>query len=125
MVVVALVPGLALADGGYFTTYSHHINKGEVELMLMADYTRPSEANREEGQRDYFSQMMELDMHLTNQFAFELMVESFQQPQGRESKFTGARYEARYRLFERPVPLNPMLYAEYEDLHHKTRYKME
>lgn len=114
------------SDGGYFTTYSHHIEKGELEMMFMADFTSPSDLKREQnGHGEYFSQMFELEYAPTHQLAFEFMLEGFEDVENGEAKFTGFRYEARYRLFEQDVPLNPMIYAEYEDLHLETRYKME
>src|SRR3989338_7028902 len=53
------------------------------------------------------------------------MAEAFEDTGTGEEKFTGFRYETRYRPFKEEVPLNPTLYLEYEDLHLKTRYKME
>ena len=76
--------------------------QGEFEIMLMTDYTSP-----------------------TDQLAFEFMVEAFQDIENGGSNFTGFRWEARYRLFKDDVFLNPMVYAEYEDLHVDKRYTME
>ncbi|MBI1883346.1 MAG: hypothetical protein HYS08_03975 [Chlamydiae bacterium] len=118
-------PQFSFADGGYFTTYSHHIEKGELVFMLMNDFTSPSDAKREEGQENYLSHMLEIEYAPTNQLALEWMTEWFEETGGDEAKFTGFRYEARYRLFEKEVPLNPVLYVEYEDLDPATRYKME
>lgn len=111
-------------NGGYFVTYNHHLEKGEREVMVMFDYTRPSATNREEGQDSYFSQMVELEWVVTDQFATELMLEGFEEPGG-QKKFTGFRWENRYRLFKNEVPLNPVLYMEYEHLDYQTRFKME
>lgn len=118
-------PSLSFADGGYFTTYSHHIEKGELLFMLMNDFTSPSDAKREEGQENYLSHMLEIEYAPTSQLSLEWMMEWFEETGGEEAKFTGFRYEARYRLFEKEVPLNPVLYVEYEDLDPATRYKME
>ncbi len=117
---------LAHAHEGYITTYNHHIRQGELELMLMNDFTSPSDPKREnDGHEDYFSQMLELEYAPTNQLAFEFMVEAFEDIGTGEEKLTGFRYETRYRPFKEEIPLNPTLYLEYEDLHIKTRYKME
>ena len=43
------------------------------------------------------------------------MVEGFEEPGTGQSRFTGFRWENHYRLFRQDVPLNPMLYAEYEE----------
>ncbi len=111
---------------GYFTTYNHHIEAGELEFMVMNDFTQPSDPKREnDGHGDYFSQMLELEYAPTDQLALEFMAEGYEDIENDQTKFTGFRYEGRYRLFKEEVPLNPMLYLEYEDLHLKTRYKME
>lgn len=122
----ALVARPAWAHKGYMTTYSHHIERGEVELMLLSDFASPSEHKRaEEGQGDHAAQMMELKYNPTDRLALEFMWEWFKDVERGKGKFTGFRYEGRYRLFAQEVPLNPMVYAEYENLHPSTRYKME
>lgn len=115
----------AFGHEGYITTYNHHVEKGKLGLMLFNDYTSPSKHKRDGGQGDYFSQMAELSYAPTSQLILEFMVEGFEDVDNGSGQFTGARYEARYRLFEEEVPLNPMLYAEYEDLDTDTRFKME
>lgn len=126
VLLLSLGISLALAHEGYITTYNHHIVPGELELMLMNDFTSPSDLKREnDGHEEYFSQMLELEYAPTSQFAFEFMAEAFEDIGTGEKKFTGFRYETRYRPFKEEVPLNPTLYLEYEDLHIQTRYKME
>lgn len=132
---VGVHPGWAGNDG-FFTTYNSEIEAGELELMVMNDETSPSEARRGDGlapsgfQRegglgDYFSHMVELEYGVSNRFATEFMVEWFEDLDTGERRFSGSRWESRLRLFEDPVPLNPMVYAEYEDLDPRQRYKME
>lgn len=113
------------AQDGYFTTYGHHIYKGELELCFMIDHTSPSSFKKNLGQRNYLSQMPELEYHPTKQLALEFMPEAFQEFETGISKFTGFRFEARCRLFKNEVPLNPTIYFEYEDLDPETRFKME
>jgi len=124
--IAAVLPARAAraGSGGYFTAYDHRIERGEFELMLMNDATVPSRANRAEGQHNYLSQMVELEYGVTEQFATELMLESFVDAEGL-ARFTGVRWENRYRLFKRETALNPVLYMEYEHLDLATRYKME
>ena len=111
---------------GYFTTYSHHIEKGEVELMLMNDHTAPSKFKKEEGQGEYLSHMIEVEYGVTERYATEFMVEWFEETEKREGKFTGFRWENRYLLLtDNQFPINVMVYGEYEDLHPETRFKME
>lgn len=126
VLVVALAGGSAHAGNyGYNVTYNSKIERGEMELMLMNDITQPSSARREEGFGTYLSHMVELEYGLTNQLATEFMIEWFEDLDTSDRRFTGFRWESRYRLFNRPVPFNPMVYAEYEDLDPATRFKME
>lgn len=116
----------ASAHKGYMTTYSHHIEAGEVEVMLLSDFASPSKAKREaDGHGDYVAQMFELKYNPTRRLALEFMWEWFRDAEKGNGKFTGFRYETRYQLFPVEVPLNPMVYAEFESLHPSTRYKME
>ncbi|MBI2118771.1 MAG: hypothetical protein HYT97_03985 [Elusimicrobia bacterium] len=111
---------------GYFTTYNHHVEKGEVELMLMNDYTAPSKFKREERQGEYFSHMLELEYGVSERFSTEFMVEWFEDTEKGHGKFTGFRWENRYLLLtDEQFPFNVMVYGEYEDLHAETRFKME
>lgn len=113
-------------NNGYFTTYNSDIEKGEIELMFMNDLTSPSKFKIEEdGRGDYFSHMIELEYGITDQLASEFMIEWYEDLKTSEIKYTGFRWETRYRLFKNYFPLNPMIYVEYEDLDPATRYKME
>jgi hypothetical protein len=115
----------SMAQEGYFTTYGHEIEKGETELMLMIDHNSPSTPRREEGQRNYLSQMPKIGYNPTDQLEIEFMVENFQEFGSGISKFTGFRFETRYRLFKKEVFLNPTIYFEFENLDPETRFKME
>ncbi len=126
LVIPILMPFEASAGNeGYFTTYNHHIEKDESELMLMNDFTLPSKFRREEGQRNYLSHMLEIEYGLTNQAAIEFMPEWFEELSTGHAEFTGTRLEGRYRIFEEEKFINPMLYAEFEYLKKTTRFKME
>lgn len=80
--VLSMTVGRAWAgNDAYFVTYSHHIAKGELELMIMNDATAPSKFRREDdGQHTYVSNMTELEYGVTRQFATELMLEAFEEP---------------------------------------------
>ena len=113
-------------NNGYFVTYNSDIEAGEIEIMFMNDLTAPSKSKREEdGFGNYFSHMVELEYGISDQLASEFMIEWFEDLKTSKIKYTGFRWEARYRLFKEKVPLNPMIYFEYEDLDPATRYKME
>ena len=127
VLVCALAAGSARAGNDiYFVTYNHHVSEGELELMIMNDFTTPSKFKREDdGQHTYFSNMIELEYGVSAQFATEFMLEAFEEPATSLTRFTGFRWENRYRLFLEPVPFNPVVYVEYEDLDPDTRFKME
>lgn len=126
VIALLLVGGPAWGgSNGFFVTYNSEIEKGEIELMFMNDFTAPSETRREEGQGNYLSHMVELEYAPFHQFATEFMVEWFEDLETGSKKFTGFRWENRYRLFRKDLLLNPMVYVEYEDLDPATRYKME
>ena len=127
LAAILCVGGEAWAgNNGWFTTYNSEIEKGEIELMFMTDITAPSRFRREDdGFGTYMSHMVELEYSPFNQFATEFMIEWFEDFETSDAKFTGFRWESRYRIFKKEVPLNPMLYLEYEDLDPATRYKME
>ncbi|MDO8683338.1 MAG: heavy metal-binding domain-containing protein [Armatimonadota bacterium] len=121
--LISCAPALAGNDI-YFVTYNHHIEKGEMELMIMTDLTEPAERTGEVG--SYLSSMLELEYGVTEQYATELMLEGFFDFTHGFGKFTGFRWENRYRLHkEKNRGLNPVLYMEYEDLDPETRFKME
>ncbi|MBI5367125.1 MAG: hypothetical protein HZA54_08820 [Planctomycetes bacterium] len=118
-------PLASAGNHGFFTSYTHHLARGEIELMFMNDFTSPSSFKRAEGQGKYFSHMIELEYGVTDQLAIEPMIEWFEDVDTGAAEFTGFRWETRYRLFHDDVPLNPVLYVEYEDLDPLTRFKME
>jgi hypothetical protein len=133
-VVGVIVIGVSLAlcqtvEAGndiYFVTYNHHIEKGETELMVMTDFTEPAEHLDDKKLGGYISNMVELEYGITEQLATELMLEGFIDTSYSYGKFTGFRWENRYRLNRgENWFLNPTLYMEYEDLDPKTRFKME
>ncbi len=111
-------------NNGYFVAYNHKFKRGEKEIMLMNDFTRPSGINRESGQNDYTSQMVEFEWQFTDRFASELMVEGYHDSRG-SREYTGFRLENRFKLFKDEVPFNPVVYVEYEHLKTSTRFKME
>ena len=125
LILLCLTGSAQAGSNGFFVTYNSEVEKGELELMLMNDITAPSHFRREEGFGTYLSHMIELEYGITHQLATEFMIEWFEDLESGEAAFTGFRWENRFRLFKRDVPLNPMIYVEYEDLDPKTRYKME
>lgn len=105
----------------FFVTYNHSIEPRETELMIMTDLVKPT-GPAEGG--TYLAHMIELERGLTERWATELMIEGYVDPGQGRGRFTGFRWENRYRL-GKGRGLVPVLYAEYEDLDPATRFKME
>ncbi|MBI5395519.1 MAG: hypothetical protein HZA91_09515 [Verrucomicrobia bacterium] len=126
LALAALAPNAGAGNDAYFVTYNHHIEKGEWEVMVMNDFTWPSKFKRQDdGLHSYFSNMIELEYGITEQWAAEIMLEGFEEVRTGKVDYTGERFETRYRLFKEDVPFNPVLYAEFEHLYPNTRFKME
>lgn len=111
----AILPAEA-GSGANFITYNHHTaDKGEVEIKLLSDF---SEGNGSE----YFAQLVELEYGVTDRWTAALYFEGVESD-GEDYEFGGWRFENRFRLFEMgAVPLNPVLYVEYEQLEPSHRY---
>lgn len=123
--IVFLVVGLwnpspvSAGNGPFFVVYDHHPeNKGDIEIMMMNDYARAKVG------RDNIAQMLEVEYGVTDQWTTEFMIEG-QKTLGDTWLYTGWRWENRYRLFKEELPINPMLYVEWENLNGATKYKME
>ncbi len=119
--IAILLPVTAYAaNGANFVLYNHHMAEvGEKELMLMNDIGQLPDGTR------YTAQMLEFELGITAQWTTEFMIEG-QNTSGQGGyNFTGFRWENRYRVFDREVTLNPVLYLEYEDLSSDTLYLME
>ncbi len=122
-ITLATLSGTHLAhagNGANFVLYNHHMpTAGETELMLMSDLAQEADGTR------YTAQMVEVELGITDRLATEFMFEG-QATVGQQSyRFTGFRWEGRYRLFEDEALLNPVIYLEYEDLSVQTKYVME
>lgn len=114
------IPAAIAGNGANFVLYNHVMPEaGERELMLMSDIGQEPDGTR------YTAQMLELELGLTDRWATEFMVEG-QHTFGQGGyKFTGFRWENRFRLFAEEALMNPVLYIEYEDLSADTKYLME
>jgi hypothetical protein len=109
------------ANGANFVLYTHHTEEaGERKIMLMNDVGQEADGT------SYVAQMVMLELGITDRWTSEVMIEG-QNTSGRGGySFTGFRWENRYRFFEYgAVPLNPVIYVEYEDLSDDTKYLME
>ncbi len=94
----------------YFVTYSQALEEpGSLELALKSLAASPAEANA------FYSPTLELEYGVTGWWTTELYLQG--QSTARDSSlFTGFRLENRFRPIPRELPVNPLLYAEFEDI---------
>jgi hypothetical protein len=119
IVASALAPSPAVAGNGpFFVLYDHRMHDpGELELMPMFDVAAEPDGEM------FLAYMLETELGLTRRWQLDLMTEGhYAENEGYRA--TGFRVESRYMLFD-AVPLNPIVYVEYEDLDVRTRYQME
>ena len=113
-----LLSGAADAgNGANFVLYDHHLaKKGETEINLYNDVS-----NIGSGEEDYAAQLVEFEHGVTGYWTTAFYLEG-DHVDGEEYEFGGWRFENRLRLFEEATILNPVLYAEYEDVKSAHRY---
>jgi hypothetical protein len=115
--LVVLAPSADAGSGANFVTYNHHTaDKGEFEVKLLTDVSNGNGS-------DYYAQLVELEYGFTDRWTAALYFEGVES-EGSGYEFGGWRFENRLRLFDYGAfPLNPVLYAEYEELEPEHRYK--
>ncbi len=100
-----------------FVLYNHHTAKqGETELSVFEDASSVGS-----GEPNYSAQLLEIEHGMTDYWTTALYFEGVKL-EGEEYEFGGWRFENRLRLFGYGTFLNPVLYAEYEDLKSAHRY---
>ncbi len=111
-----LLAGLLLAAGGaaaqeeYFITYSHHMEEpGNLEVGLSSVLGSPHGGN------PFLGSVVEFEYGVKTWWTSEVYLEG-QSTVGENSVFTGFRWENRFRPLLREHAINPVLYAEFEDL---------
>lgn len=112
------LPAQAGNDANFVLYNQHTAEKGEKEIKLYSDF---SNSGLEDG---YSAQLLELEYGITDRWTSALYFEGVK-IDGESYDFGGWRFENRVRLFEERVPLNPVLYVEYEQLEPEHRYKTE
>jgi len=112
----ALLAPVHAGSGANFVTYNHHTaDRGEVEVKLLTDISEGSG-------NEYFAQLVELEYGISDRWTAALLFEGADSA-GDDYQFGGWRFENRFRLFDYgAVPLNPVLYVEYEQLEPSHRY---
>jgi len=117
VLALSLSGGARAGNGANFVLYDHHMAKrGETELNLYSDTSSIGS-----GEEDYSAQLLELEHGVTDYWTTALYFEGTH-VDGEEYEFGGWRFENRLRLFDHPTLLNPVLYAEYENLRSAHRY---
>jgi hypothetical protein len=126
--VAAVVLGvLALAHAGaalaqeqpYFVTYTHHMEEpGSLELGF-----NPVVATQRGG-GDLLAGWVEVEYGLAGWWTTELYLDG-QATHADSTVFTGVRWENRFRLSLRELPVNPVLYLEYEDINGADKTMLE
>lgn len=116
-VLTSLSPASA-GSGANYVLYNHHTaSQGEKEIKLLSDFGNPGN-----GEANYFAQLIEFEYGVTDRWTTALYFEG-DKIDGENYAFGGWRFENRLRLFEGNVFLNPVLYAEYEELRPAHRIK--
>lgn len=115
--LIPAAPAIA-GSGANFVLYNHHMaERGEKEIKILSDF-----ADVGNGNANYYAQMIELEYGVTDRWTTALYFEG-DKIDGEDYAFGGWRFENRVRLFEGNVFLNPVLYAEYEQLEPEHRIK--
>ncbi len=102
--------GLMGQEKPYFVTYSHDLEEpGNLEVETKTALGRPTGGNR------YGATATELEYGLKGWWTTELYLDG-QATGGDSTLYTGFRIENRWRLLMREHWVNPVLYAEFEDI---------
>jgi hypothetical protein len=118
LAVAVLLPEMARAgNGANYVLYNQKTEeKGETEIKLFSDFSDGGS-----GESGYAAQLIEIEHGVTDYWTTALYFEG-DKIDGEDYAFGGWRFENRVRLFEYGTFLNPVLYAEYEQLEPEHRY---
>jgi hypothetical protein len=103
----------------YFVTYSHHMEEpGSLEIESKTATGRPPEGNR------FFGNSVEFEYGTKAWWTSEVYVD-FTGAKGDSTVLTGFRFENRWRPLWREHWINPVLYAEFEDINGANKSVLE
>jgi hypothetical protein len=113
------VPALRAQEPPYFVTYSQVLEEpGNLEIAEKSLTAAPKDAN------SFLASTLELEYGATAWWTTEVYLEG--QSTSRDSTiFTGYRWENRVRPIARNLPVNPVLYLEYEAINGATKSLLE
>jgi hypothetical protein len=107
---VLMLPRQASAQGNYFVTYTHHMEEpGNLEFATKSVTGFPGAGNAFSGNA------VELEYGVKTWWTSELYLDG-QTTANESSVFTGFRLENRFRPLLQERWINPVLYAEFEDI---------
>jgi hypothetical protein len=102
-------PAAKAQEPPYFVTYSQVLEEpGNLEIALKSLAAAPKDANA------FYSPTLELEYGATPWWTTEVYLQG-QSTANDSTIFTGFRWENRFRLIPRELPVNPLFYIEYED----------
>jgi len=126
LLVLLLAAPAHAGNNGWFNTYNSEIEKGELEIGVLADFDSPSRFRRDnDALSRYNTAVLELEYSPTSRYVTELYVEGFKTEDTGRGHISGYRWENRYRLTTDESGWNPMLYLEYENVDARIHHKME
>lgn len=104
------VPNAYAQERPYFVTYSHEMEEpGDLEIESLSAVGRPAGGNL------FWGSNMEIEYGLTAWWTSEFYLDG-QITQRDSTIFTGFRWENRFRPLWREHRINPVIYAEYENI---------
>lgn len=109
----------AVAQENYFVTYTHHMEEpGNLELSTKSVSGFPQAGNA------FLGNAIELEYGVKTWWTSELYLDS-QTTANESSLFTGFRFENRFRPLLSEHWINPVLYAEFEDINSADKALLE
>ncbi len=119
LALVGLAPVAQAQEPPYFVTYSQDLEEpGNLEIAEKSVTAAPRDANT------FLTGTLELEYGATAWWTTEVYVEG-QTTANDSNLFTGFRWENRFRPIPRELPVNPVLYVEYEDTNGATKSLLE
>ncbi|HSK42257.1 MAG TPA: hypothetical protein VLA83_00050 [Candidatus Binatia bacterium] len=113
------MPRCAGAQGNYFVTYTHHMEEpGNLEFATKSVSGFPGLGNA------FWGNAVEMEYGVKTWWTSELYLDS-QTTAQESSVFTGFRLENRFRPLLQEHWINPVLYAEFEDINSADKALLE
>ena len=113
------MPRKACAQENYFVTYTHHMEEpGNLEFATKSVTGFPGAGNA------FWGNAMEMEYGVKTWWTSELYLDS-QTTANESSVFTGFRFENRFRPLLQEHWINPVLYAEFEDINSADKALLE